>query len=333
MIITESANIINSLGIESKAKYSIEINNEDDFKELQIFLKNNKLPVLFLGEGTNIIPPDFFNGVVIRSLCKNINFRKDINILTVDSGVNWHELVKFCISNSINGFENLSLIPGSVGAAPIQNIGAYGAEISTLIDSINYFDINTLKLKTIENHECNFEYRNSSLKNNSFFITSINFKTNLANNINYEYKSIKSYIEKNSIDKTSLSISYLSNIVCDIRSSILPDPNQIFNAGSFFKNPIVKKSDISYSFFKSDDLITWEVNKTYVKVGAARLIELVKDKIIPSDNVSIYKNHSLVLVTNGRATQNEVLAFASQIQELISNFFNINLEIEPTVIK
>ena len=333
MIITESANIINSLGIESKAKYSIEINNEDDFKELQIFLKNNKLPVLFLGEGTNIIPPDFFNGVVIRSLCKNINFRKDINILTVDSGVNWHELVKFCISNSINGFENLSLIPGSVGAAPIQNIGAYGAEISTLIDSINYFDINTLKLKTIENHECNFEYRNSSLKNNSFFITSINFKTNLANNINYEYKSIKSYIEKNSIDKTSLSISYLSNIVCDIRSSILPDPNQIFNAGSFFKNPIVKKSDISYSFFKSDDLITWEVNKTYVKVGAARLIELVKDKIIPSDNVSIYKNHSLVLVTNGRATQNEVLAFASQIQVLISKFFNINLEIEPTVIK
>ena len=333
MIITESANIINSLGIESKAKYSIEINNEDDFKELQIFLKNNKLPVLFLGEGTNIIPPDFFNGVVIRSFCKNINFRKDINILTVDSGVNWHELVKFCISNSINGFENLSLIPGSVGAAPIQNIGAYGAEISTLIDRINYFDINTLKLKTIENHECNFKYRNSSLKNNSFFITSINFKTNLANNINYEYKSIKSYIEKNSIDKTSLSISLLSNIVCDIRSSILPDPNQIFNAGSFFKNPIVKKSDISYSFFKSDDLITWEVNKTYVKVGAARLIELVKDKIIPSDNVSIYKNHSLVLVTNGRATQNEVLAFASQIQELISNFFNINLEIEPTVIK
>jgi UDP-N-acetylmuramate dehydrogenase len=333
MIITESANIINSLGIESKAKYSIEINNEDDFKELQIFLKNNKLPVLFLGEGTNIIPPDLFNGVVIRSFCKNINFRKDINILTVDSGVNWHELVKFCISNSINGFENLSLIPGSVGAAPIQNIGAYGAEISTLIDSINYFDINTLKLKTIENHECNFEYRNSSLKNNSFFITSINFKTNLANNINYEYKSIKSYIEKNSIDKTSLSISLLSNIVCDIRSSILPDPNQIFNAGSFFKNPIVKKSDISYSFFKSDDLITWKVNKTYVKVGAARLIELVKDKIIPSDNVSIYKNHSLVLVTNGRATQNEVLAFASQIQELISNFFNINLEIEPTVIK
>ena len=333
MIISESANIINSLGIESKTKYSIEIINEDDFKELEVFLKNNKLPILFLGEGTNIIPPDFFNGVVIRSFCKNINFRKDINILTVDSGVNWHELVKFCISNNINGFENLSLIPGSVGAAPIQNIGAYGADISTLIDSINYFDINTYELKTIENHECNFEYRNSSLKNNSFFITSINFKTNLANNINYEYKSIKSFIDKNSIDKNSLSIFSLSNIVCDIRSSILPDPNQIFNAGSFFKNPIVKKSDISYSFFKSDNLITWEVDKTYVKVGAARLIELVKDKIIPSDNVSIYKNHSLVLVTNGRATQTEILAFARQIQELISKFFNINLEIEPTVIK
>ena len=333
MIISESANIINSLGIESKTKYSIEIINEDDFEELEVFLKNNKLPILFLGEGTNIIPPNFFNGVVIRSFCKNINFRKDINILTVDSGVNWHELVKFCISNNINGFENLSLIPGSVGAAPIQNIGAYGAEISTLIDSINYFDINTLKFKTIENRECNFEYRNSSLKNTSFFITSVNFKTNLANNINYEYKSIKSYIDNNSIDKNSLSISSLSNIVCDIRSSILPDPNQIFNAGSFFKNPIVKKSDILYTFFKSENLITWEVDKTHVKVGAARLIELVKDKIIPSDNVAIYKNHSLVLVTNGSATQNEVLAFAGQIQELISKFFNINLEIEPTVIK
>ena len=333
MNISESANIVNSLGIKSQAKYCVEIFEEDDFIELEVFLKNNKLPVIFLGEGTNIIPPDYFNGIVIRSFCKNINFNKDINILTVDSGVNWHELVKFCISNKINGFENLSLIPGSVGAAPIQNIGAYGAEISTLIESINYFDINTLKLKTIDNHRCNFEYRNSSLKNTSFFITSINFKTDLTNNINYEYKSIKSYIEKNSIDKNLLSISSLSKIVCDIRSSILPDPNKIFNAGSFFKNPIVNKSEISYSYFKPDDLITWEVNDTHIKVGAAKLIELVKDRIIPSNNVSIYKNHSLVLVTNGSATQTEILAFASQIQELISNFFNIKLEIEPTIIK
>ena len=139
------------------------------------------------------------------------------------------------------------------------------------------------------------------------------------------------YINNNNGDYTKDEVDEIINTGMIKITGI--DPNKIFNAGSFFKNPIVKKSDISYSFFKSDNLITWEVDKTYVKVGAARLIELVKDKIIPSDNVSIYKNHSLVLVTNGRATQNEVLAFASQIQELISKFFNINLELEPTVIK
>ena len=142
---------------------------------------------------------------------------------------------------------------------------------------------------------------------------------------------VSDILQENKI--TNPSIEDISRFVIKIRSHKLPNPRLVGNCGSFFKNPIVKKSDISCSFFKSDNLITWEVDKTYVKVGAARLIELVKDKIIPSDNVSIYKNHSLVLVTNGRATQNEVLAFASQIQELILKFFNINLEIEPTVIK
>ena len=332
MIISESANIINSLGIESKTKYSIEIINEDDFKELEVFLKNNKLPILFLGEGTNIIPPNFFNGVVIRSFCKNINFRKDINILTVDSGVNWHELVKFCISNNINGFENLSLIPGSVGAAPIQNIGAYGADVSYLIKSIEGFDLDAKKLVSISNKDCNFSYRNSSLKNSSILIYSINFICDHPEYINYNYASIKEHIASNHLDIDALSSSIISKIICNIRSKVLPNHELIHNAGSFFKNPIVNSKKINCLKENFNNIPFYKIDENSYKIPAAWLIETSGFKGKDFGNFGVHKTQPLVLVNYGKASGSDINKLSLSIKEVVNKLFKIELETEVNII-
>ena len=333
MIIHENINIQNSIGINSVARYLIEISSKDDFAELSLFLKNINMRYMILGEGTNIIPPDFFDGVIIKPNFNNIKMDESESILSVGSAYNWHELVKFCLKRNINGFENLSLIPGSVGASPIQNIGAYGADVSHLIKSIEGFDLNTKKLVSISNKDCNFSYRNSSLKNSSILIYSINFISDHPESINYNYASIKEHIASNHLDIDALSSSIISKIICNIRSKVLPNHELIHNAGSFFKNPIVSEDLISFSHFSREELIIWLQGDGLVKVGAARLIELIKDKLIPSANVSISDTHNLVLITNGKATQHEVLEFSGQIQSLVKDFFNLDLEIEPTVIE
>jgi UDP-N-acetylmuramate dehydrogenase len=241
-------------------------------------------------------------------------------------------LVNFCIKEGINGFENLIDIPGSVGASPIQNIGAYGADVSELIDSVDCFCLGTFTKKNLTNKECSFAYRNSAIKNSQYLIYNINFKTNLNKNISYKYSSIQKYIESNSINPINLTTKDISKIISTIRSNVLPNPQFINNAGSFFKNPIIDKKLINFDNFTDDQLVIWNYSDTLVKVGAARLIQLIQDKIKPSQNVSIYKNHSLVLITNGKATQDDVLSFAAQINQLVYKTFNISLDIEPNII-
>jgi len=332
MIVSHNKEISNSIGIKSIARYLVEISEKTDFDELSTFLDEISLPFLIIGEGTNIVPPDYFDGIVITSTHSDIKVDTASNILSSGAAVNWHSLVKFSLKNNITGFENLSLIPGSVGAAPIQNIGAYGVEVSTLIDSIDCYDLSSNNLVSLSNKDCNFSYRNSILKNSSLLVITVNFKFSKSTKINCKYKSLQNHISKNLIDVNSLNAARISEIVCDIRSEVLPDHNQIFNVGSFFKNPIINVKDIDTSFFSIDDLIIWDYKDGLVKVGAARLIELIKSKIKPSANVSLYENHCLVLVTNGKSSQKEILAFANQIQSLVKVHFNVWLEVEPTII-
>jgi UDP-N-acetylmuramate dehydrogenase len=171
------------------------------------------------------------------------------------------------------------------------------------------------------------------LKNSSILIYSINFICDHPEYINYNYASIKEHIASNQLDIDALSSSIISKIICNIRSKVLPNHELIHNAGSFFKNPIVSEDLISFSHFSREELIIWLQGDGLIKVGAARLIELIKDKLIPSANVSISDTHNLVLITNGKATQREVLEFSGQIQSLVKDFFNLDLEIEPTVIE
>ena len=163
-------------------------------------------------------------------------------------------------------------------------------------------------------------------------IFNIDFVTNGFKSLNLEYESIQNYIKDNNINLSSISLNRASEIIVDIRNSILPDPIQVPNVGSFFKNPTINKNEINTSKFNLEDLIIWHHDSDTVKVGAARLIQLVKNDLENFNNVSIYSNHALVLVSNGKATQREILSFANNIKDVVNETFNISLDIEPTVI-
>ena len=332
MIVSKNININNSLKINSCAKLYTEISTKDDFIELHKYIKNNDLTYLVIGEGTNIVLPENFNGIVIALSFNELTFDNDLKTVRAGASLNWHNFVCECIKNNIHGFENLSLIPGSVGAAPIQNIGAYGQEVSKLIKNVYCFDLNSGEFITLDNKSCRFSYRDSILKNNSFIIYSVDFKSDSNKLLNIEYESIKRYLDTNKIDRKALNLQSVSEAICNIRNSTLPDPNIIPNAGSFFKNTIINKNEINTSEFTIDDLITWEIDDDLVKVGSARLIELIRNRLPKSANVDIYSNHSLVLTTNGQASQDDVLSYANEIMKTVKNVFNIKLEIEPITI-
>ena len=332
MNILSNHNISNSLKINSKCKFFIEINEVTQFENLYKFVNEQKLPVLVIGEGTNIVPKDYFEGIVIKPTFNKVQYNTNDSTVSVGSSVNWHSFVKEMIENKIYGFENLSLIPGSVGASPIQNIGAYGQEVSNLIAKVDCFDYVKNKFLSLSNSDCNFSYRKSSLKDKPYIIFNIDFITNGFKSLNLEYESIQSYIKDNNINLSSISLNRASEIIVDIRNSILPDPIQVPNVGSFFKNPTINKNEINTSKFNLEDLIIWQHDSDRVKVGAARLIQLVKNDLENFNNVSIYSNHALVLISNGKATQREILSFANNIKDVINETFNISLDIEPTVI-
>jgi len=332
MIVSKNININNSLKINSCAKLYTQISTKNDFIELYKYIKNNDLTYLVIGEGTNIVLPETFNGIVIALSFNELSFDNDLKTVRAGASLNWHNFVCECIKNNIHGFENLSLIPGSVGAAPIQNIGAYGQEVSKLIKNVYCFDLNSGEFITLDNKSCRFSYRDSILKNNSFIIYSIDFKSDSNKLLNIEYESIKRYLDTNKIDRKTLNLKSVSEAICNIRNSTLPDPNIIPNAGSFFKNTIINKNEINTSEFPIDDLIIWEIDDDLVKVGSARLIELIRNRIPKSANVDIYSNHSLVLTTNGEASQDDVLSYANEIMKTVKNVFNIKLEIEPITI-
>ena len=332
MNILSDHNVPNSLRINSKCKYFVEVNEISEFKNLYSFINEQKKPIFILGEGTNIIPTDYFDGIVIKPKFNHIKFDNIKSTVSVGSSVNWHYFVEKMIGKNIYGYENLSLIPGSVGACPIQNIGAYGQDVSELILKIDCFDYKNNKLISLSNSECGFSYRNSSLRDKPYIIYNIDFDINRSKSLNLKYESIKNYIKNNKLDESKLSLIDASKIIINIRNSILPDPNTIPNAGSFFKNPTINEQKINTNHFPLDDLIIWSHDDDKVKVGAARLIQLIKNDLNNYNNVSIYSKHALILISNGKASQKDILNFANNIKEVVMETFNISLDIEPTVI-
>jgi UDP-N-acetylmuramate dehydrogenase len=331
MLVNKEANIHNSLAIRSIAKYLILIESESCLEELTIFLKNHNEKVLVLGEATNVVLPNYFDGIIVKTMLNDTNYISRNEVIT-GSSVNWDAFISWTLDNNLHGLENLTLIPGSVGAAPIQNIGAYGIEVCDFIKSVRFFDLTTNSIKEFDNSECKFGYRTSIFQSMHIIILSVTFKF-LSKPVNINYASIQDYLDTNNIDKSSLTPKDLSSIVKKIRTSKLPNPSVIPNVGSFFKNPVVQKSSINTDCFSYDDLIIWSIDQNQVKVGAARLLELIDDLIPKHSQVELYKDHSLVLINKGNASQEDIINFSQYLQNKVFETFNIQLNVEPLIIK
>ena len=316
--------ISNSFGLKADAKSFIHIDTLNDLSAIDS-IDNKRL--LILGAGTNVLLSNYFDGTVLAVRFKDIEINDDF--ISVGAGVDWADLIEYCLANRLYGIENLTHIPGSVGAAPVQNIGAYGVEISSFIHSIECFNLKTKKLETLTNDQCQFKYRDSIFKSKDFVILKVNFVFNKTFKPNLSYPALINFLEDNSIDTSSITPRILSDSVKQIRNSKLPDPKIEPNVGSIFKNPIVRTNNLDDTFLNGH---RWNQDDEYTKLSSARLIELIQSDLSVPDTLRFYENHSLVLINNGGATFEEVINLLSQIKAKIYQKFKIELEIEPEII-
>lgn len=324
----------NTFGIGAKTKYFQEFNSLNDLKEILNNKELKKEAKLILGGGSNVLFTKDFNGIILKNDLKGIEVvseNTDSVFVKSAAGEIWHNFVLYCIDKNFGGIENLSLIPGSVGASPMQNIGAYGVEIKDVFYELEALNIYTLELLKFTNSACKFGYRESVFKNiekDNFIITSVTFKLQKQPVINTSYGAIEQELEKLKI--TSPTIKDVSNAVCSIRSLKLPNPKNIGNAGSFFKNPTV--SIEKYTQLKKDfpDIVGYPQNNV-IKLAAGWLIEKAGWKGKQIGNVGVHKNQALVLVNYGNAKGEEVINLANNIKDSVNQLFGINLEIEVNI--
>ena len=325
----------NTFGINVLAKHFVSVNNIDDLKQI-LSLKefSNKL---LLGGGSNMLLTQDFDGLVIHINLKGIEITfedDDVVHVKANAGENWHEFVLWCIDKGFGGIENLSLIPGNVGTAPIQNIGAYGVELKDVFESCEAISLENYEIHTFTKTDCNFGYRNSIFKQHAkgkFIITSVIFKlTKHSHNLNTNYGAITSYLE--SIGITNPTIKNVSNAIISIRKSKLPDPKDIGNSGSFFKNPIISKNQFNTLTNNFKDIPSYPVNENEVKVPAGWLIEKAGFKGKRFGNYGVHKNQALVLVNYGDAKGEDILNLSKLIQKTVKRLFDITIEAEVNIL-
>ncbi len=325
----------NTLGINARAKCCIQVEYDE---ELNILFKEGKLEsnILIIGEASNILFKSDFDGIVLMINTKGIEIfseTKNEIILEVKSGENWNNLVDYTVKNKYWGIENLSMIPGNVGAAPIQNIGAYGTELKDVFVSLDAFDTQTGQITTFNKEECKFDYRDSIFKSEHkgrYIVLSIKIKLSKTPKPNISYKALKDYFRENA-EKT-LSIENIQEAVNIVRSSKLPDPKKIKNSGSFFKNPIIDNSKAKELKRKYPDIPLYKVGNDSTKVAAGWLIEKAGWKGKRFGDAGVHKNQALVLVNYGNASGEEMLKLSQKIATDIQNKFGIKLEREVWVI-
>lgn len=323
----------NTFGIDVHARYFVAI---DTIATLQTILADEKfsnIPKLMLGGGSNILFTKNFDGLVIYNKIisiKKINENNDHVFLKIGAGENWHEFVLYCVENNYAGVENLSLIPGTVGATPIQNIGAYGVELRDVLQEVYAIDIEKNVMRIFSREECEFSYRDSIFKHtleNKYIITHVVLRLNKKPIFHLEYGSIK---EK--LNGREVSIKSISDAVIQIRQEKLPDPKKIGNAGSFFKNPIVNEAQFLNLKKQYPKMPYFKEKNAFVKIPAAWLIESCGFKGKRFDNVGVHANQALVLVNYGNGTGAQIKKLSEAIQRSVKEKFGIKLTTEVSVI-
>jgi UDP-N-acetylmuramate dehydrogenase len=319
---------------DEKAHFFSRISNANDIDELVNWSALNKMPFLILGSGSNVLFTKDFKGIVAKMEIKGIqkiNETPSEVTLKVGAGENWHHFVSYCVQKGWGGLENLSLIPGTVGASPIQNIGAYGVEVQECIQEINVFETSTHQWIKLSNKDCDFGYRTSIFKKypNRFIITHVQFVLQKQPKLKTDYGAIREVLHDKGIKNPSLAD--VAAGVTQIRTSKYPDPKIIANAGSFFKNPNVSLEKYKMLEKAFPNLIAHPISDTNYKIAAGWLIEFCGWKGIRKGNVGCYEKQALVIVSYGIASGQEVFDFSEEIIKDVRDKFDIVLEREVNI--
>jgi UDP-N-acetylmuramate dehydrogenase len=321
----------NTFGVKASARYFFEFTESED---LNTFVQSNEiwrdLPLFVLGGGSNVLFQRDFEGLVLHPNVPGIFMvREDRQNIwfEVGAGEIWDDFVKYCVDYGVGGVENLSLIPGSVGAAPVQNIGAYGQEVSNVIELVKGYDIQQKTFLEFPAENCEFAYRNSLFKRelkNRFVITSVMFRLDKFPEFNLKYGQVEEKVN----ELGEVNLQNIRQAVIDIRSSKLPDVNELGNAGSFFKNPVVNAEVAEKIRQNFPDIPVYPVNENETKLAAGWLIEKAGWKGRREGNVGVHEKQALVLVNYGNATGKEIFDFSEKILDAVKEKFGIALERE-----
>ncbi|WP_207422161.1 UDP-N-acetylmuramate dehydrogenase [Desertivirga brevis] len=330
-----SLKMLNTFGVEAKARWFVEINSEDDLVELFSDQRWKRTERLIVGGGSNLLFTRDFPGLVIRMNIKGITqvIDGDDIYVTAGGGEVWNDLVNYCVERGFAGMENLSLIPGSVGASPVQNIGAYGVELKDVFFSCKAYMIETGEIVSFTNNDCKFDYRDSIFKrelNGKVLITAVTYKLSFQPALNITYGAIATELQKREI--AAPTIKDISKVVSDIRVSKLPDPSTIGNAGSFFKNPVVSKDTFKQIQSVFPDTVHYCLPNHTVKLAAGWLIEQCGWKGKKIGETGTWKNQALVLVNHGNASGVDVYNVSEEIISDVKEKFGVVLEREVNII-
>jgi UDP-N-acetylmuramate dehydrogenase len=333
----KSLKSFNTFGIDAKAKFFAAFESVEDLEEIYQKAEFQKVKKMVLGGGSNLLLTGDFDGLILKNDCRGIEIIKtenDFVLVRTKGGENWHEFVLWCLEQNFGGVENLSLIPGTVGAAPIQNIGAYGVELKDVFYELTAYEIETGKVITFDKTTCQFAYRESIFKNTQkgkYIILSVTFQLRKnQHELNTNYGAIQTVLETKHITKPT--IQDISKAVVEIRSSKLPNPAEIGNSGSFFKNPEISKSFFENLKTQFPNIIGYDLPNGDVKVPAGWLIEQCGWKGKRVGNTGAYAKQALVLVNYGNATGAEVWQLAKAIQASVLEQFGVEIRPEVNVV-
>lgn len=328
-----SLHSFNTLGLEARAAAFVTVQNEDGLLQALRWAKNQKLPVVPLGEGSNVVLAGDLEALVLHQQSKGreVLARDGDSVrLRIAAGEGWHKLVGWCLAAGYHGLENLALIPGTVGAAPVQNIGAYGVELASMIRCVHARSLADGSLLRLDKAQCEFGYRDSVFKHrlkDSVVITAVEFELLVSPCMNTEYPSLKQYLRNHCQRKPTPRDVY--EAVVSIRSARLPDPRLEPNAGSFFKNPVLSARRLEELKILAPDVPVFPQASGEMKVPAAWLIDRCGWKGRCKKNQGVHKEHALVLVNYGNNSGADLLAFAAEIRDSVERTYGVTLEIEP----
>ncbi|MBF6033399.1 UDP-N-acetylmuramate dehydrogenase [Pseudomonas sp. P155] len=322
----------NSFGVDVRAQLFAEAHSDADVREALAYATAHDMPLLVIGGGSNLLLTADIPALVLRMATRGIRVISDDGnrvVIEAEAGEPWHPFVQYTLAQGFSGLENLSLIPGTVGAAPMQNIGAYGVEIKDMFAGLTALDRQTGELRDFSLEECNFAYRDSLFKQQlgRWLILRVRFALDRVAHLHLEYGPVRQRLSEQGIEQPTPTD--VSRAICSIRSEKLPDPAVLGNAGSFFKNPLVSAAVVAQIKAQHPDLVAYAQPDGQMKLAAGWLIERAGWKGFREADAGVHKLQALVLVNYGAATGLQLLDLAQRIQKDIAERFNVDLEMEP----